>query len=183
MPLLSDTLTFIRGSAPTALLRSAAVGGGAAPEPVVFFEPDSFATNTQINATKAYQFTVDEAGVQAHGGRVFLRSVVTATIRLYRVSDEVVLASKQVNSVIDTWVEGLFDEPVALDSGSDYLIAVFAGSPQPFYVDTSASGNFTGEAAAYLSFVRGLFGSGDSFPGGDVGNRVDGFVDILSSIS
>lgn len=144
--------------------------------------PGSLTNNASASATKGLRFTADQTNINVNGGRVYMRAGVPVRVRLYRVSDQVSLAVKDITSIIDTWVDAIFDTPVPLDQGADYLITLsVSGQSDSLYTDSDVTSDLTGGGGVYLSFVQGYHGAlYDTYPTTALGNRVDGMIDVLT---
>ena len=154
--------------------------GGAPPaDPVPLIT--SF-TGTPSQANQAGQFGWEFKTNQALtlvGFRVALGTdggTLEETVRLWRVSDETLLASAAVNSNNDTWVEVLLDTPVSLADDANYVVATrrTAGGTRRVRFHTAANFSFS----ALVSHVQRRSGTTDGFPS-STSTDVSGFADAL----
>lgn len=109
-------------------------------------EPNSNA-NT---GTAGWEFTANES-LTILGARGYARSSYTGTIKLAD-SSGAVLAEKSVSLVANAWTSVMFDTPVTLTSGSNYIIMLFGNSSTLRYQNNPT-------VASQITYVRGRYGS------------------------
>lgn len=109
-------------------------------------EPDENA-NT---GTAGWEFTANENLIIV-GARGYARSTYTGTIKLADTSGTV-LAEKSVSLVANGWVSVMFDTPVTLTAGSNYIIMLFGNSKTLRYQTNPT-------VASQITYVRGRYGS------------------------
>jgi len=124
-----------------------------------YFELDASSTisglksepnDTANTGTAGWEFTANE-NLTVVGVRGFARSSYTGTIKLAG-SSGTVLAEKSVSLVADTWVSAMFDTPVTLSSGNNYIIMLFGSSGTLKYQRNPST-------ATQITYVRGRYGS------------------------
>lgn len=116
--------------------------------------------------TAGWEFTANE-NLTILGARGYARSSYIGTIKLAN-SSGTVLAEKSVFLAADTWVSVMFDTPVTLTAGSNYIIMLFGNSSTLRYQTNPT-------VASQITYVRGRYGS---LPGSSE-NRTAYSVDIL----
>ena len=115
--------------------------------------------NNSSTEQSGYEFTANE-NINVIGLRAYVRGTTTATLYLTDSSGNII---KQITnaSFVDGWNVALFDTPVQLTSGSNYIVQCAAGSNKLKYQSKSAtvfSPKITGVRGRY----GGLPGSTDS---------------------
>lgn len=100
--------------------------------------------------TAGWEFTANE-NLTIVGARGLARSSYTGTIKLAD-SSGTVLAEKSVSLVADTWASVMFDTPVTLSSGNNYIIMLFGNSGTLKYQNNPST-------ATQITYVRGRYGS------------------------
>lgn len=170
------------------LIRSAALrrAGAFSPAPGPGGDPQTAIASIPAipgSANGAHQrgpvFTFAQA-VTAIGARVWVKSNGNETLRLWRVSDETLLASVEVVAVANEWVEGMFSSPVALTSGVQYCIATRRtdGSSRSMFSSTTGAEGMSFNPLA--TFVQSRSINGDAFPSGTLSTgQVVGLADII----
>jgi len=101
-------------------------------------------------ATAGWEFTANE-NLIILGARAYARSSYTGTIKLAN-STGTVLAEKSVSLVTNTWVSVMFDTPVTLTAGSNYIIMLFGNSSTLRYQTNPT-------VTSQITYVRGRYGS------------------------
>lgn len=93
-------------------------GGGGGATGIV-----SIAASSNLNTRdqRGWRFTVGASNITVSGLRTFINANHSETIRLWRVSDQTLLASVTVNGAPGSWVDGAIT-PVVLSSGADYIV-------------------------------------------------------------
>ena len=154
-------------------LTRAPVGGGG-----VSYFIEAFGT---LSANSGYQ----QVGVEYQtvgaltlaGIRIYLgANSADETLRLWRSSDTTVLATiTGVDGVADTWVEAMFDTPVELAAGTNYVLTTQGAGAfsNRWYSGAKSSATIS----SLVTFVRGRFGTGTGFPSTTNTNNMYGLVD------
>lgn len=124
-----------------------------------YFELDNSAianglqTDPSYNAntsTAGWEFTANST-LTVVGARGRARSTYTGTIKLAD-SSGTVLAEKSVNLIINTWVSVMFDTPVTLTTGSNYIIMLFGNASTLTYQRNPTT-------ASEITYVCGRYGN------------------------
>lgn len=124
----------------------------------------STSANPGVLSTIGREFRVLSAA-RCYGVRMKHPYTATIGIRLYRVEDHALLASKDGLSITaDTVTELLFDSPVALSTSEAYVIAYYDGTNLNFY--RRASADHPAGAVTWLTYHTINSWTGDVFPQG-----------------
>lgn len=130
------------------------------------------------NFQKGWQFDAN-ANITFTGWR-FLTTATTAsmTCRLWRTSDSSLLASAAANAVSDEWVTVTAASPIALVSGTRYIITVRSTDGTSFRGAANApAAGFT--FASAVSYVQGYIQGSDAYPTINDPGNLWGWVDGL----
>ena len=154
-------------------------GGGGEPTQLILANPapGSMMRNTLTNQV-GWSFTLSKAATVT-GARVLINANRTMTVRLWRASDEALLASVDVAVTTGTWGSEDFASPVALASGVTYVAGIRSNegfSTSVFFVD-KGSGSLTLES--FVTHIGGVSSAGDGYPGIGTGDNLVGLVDLL----
>lgn len=118
----------------------------------------AFANDPSSNASSAsggWEFRTN-AAINILGVRAYVRSSMTGKTIQFGTSSGTVLKTVTVDLAANQWTEVLFDEPVALTSGTNYVVLITANSGTLKYQTNPAL------TTDKLTYVRGRYGN---FPG------------------
>jgi hypothetical protein len=118
-------------------------------------------TTANSSAQLGWEFTANAAITVTHL-RVNLPSDSDEVVRLWRVSDEALLASESITSVTDTWVEVELSTPVELSAATNYVITTREASGGSRTLRNDTVSNVVVDPVA--SFVTSRFVSGTGYP-------------------
>lgn len=123
------------------------------------------ADNLTVRALRHYASTASEEAL--------------TTLRLWRVSDEALLASVNVTGILNTWVQGSIT-PVELVSGQQYIVSARLAS--------GANRDILRDPAWFVhdvrvSFVETVFVDADTFPGSSSSTDIPAIADIVYDIA
>jgi hypothetical protein len=126
-----------------------------------------------------WKFTVGVSNIIVNKLRYYSRgNDQNYTLKLWRDSDQTLLAQTAITTVIDTWVEGNIT-PQTLIAGQTYTVSYNYSTPNnPIYEGNSSDATFNSN----IQFVRGTFNlTPGQYPNGTLTSdfRILGLVDIV----
>ena len=155
------------------------IGGGGSVEGVPMIDSmveEDVASVVPNNPNGGYVFDVGEEDITVVGLRVYAPLAEINTITLWDDNTQALLASVDVDALVDQWVEGAID-PVVLTAAARYRVASYGNST----VDRnriSVSGNVTFNPL--ITYVTGCWGSKDAFPGDNSSGWLNGITDLAA---
>ncbi|MFA5567617.1 MAG: DUF4082 domain-containing protein [Trueperaceae bacterium] len=112
------------------------------------------------------------------GARVHVTNAGEAhTLRLWRVTDQALLASVEVTTVANDWSEGFFDAPVSLVDGLEYIITTRTTSGAVYTENAVTAANATLNPKLSTPRFSGLLG--DTYPGFTTTQHLRGLADVI----
>lgn len=155
----------------------AAGGGGGGTSGTIQNGTEDFSQTTTSNQmNRGWEFTVSEA-VEAKGLRIISPG---EHISLRLSEDTTLIGSVELESwVTDEWSEGLFEEPILLETGKNYRIWVYSDEETIYYM---AGANLVFDPDI-ITFVQGRYDSTpsgpDDVPGSINASTAYGLVDLV----
>lgn len=93
-------------------------------EPTIVTQLGLVTALSSSDGTRGIDFEVQDDPLTAVGMRAYVPGAFASTLRLWRQSDQVELASVAITTVADEWVEGQFSSPVELDANTRYVATI-----------------------------------------------------------
>lgn len=129
-------------------------------------------------AQLGWRFTVNATPITAVGLRLNMSTGGNEeTAYLWRASDKALLAQVAITPTADEWTAGAFGAPIALAANTSYVIAVrrTSGASRPVRLPNASSLTLS----PLITFERGVYNAGTSFPADEASLTVRGLVDLL----
>ena len=147
-------------------LSQAPPGGGGGAVLTGILSSTTYDASVSLSHQVGWAFDVGATDLEVVALRVYVGAANPETIRLWRTSDQALIASAGVTTVTDTWVEAAIT-PVTLAAGARYAVTTRRPSgSDPRLTRYRGSPNDTFVAADYLSYATGVAVDADSYPTG-----------------
>ena len=137
-------------------------------------------STTSTDAMRGYAFEVGNKPITVTALRSWRRGAYADRVFLWRLSDEALLASVDITSATDAWVEGSIT-PVTLDANTQYVVSARsqAGDQSAAFQNNMTGWEFNGP----ITFLHRRGGdSTNDFPTGTFDNRMSGYADIVFTL-
>jgi len=143
-------------------------GGGGVTDYGIEAQPDPIGNDLTNSVQYGWEFTVGASDIEVASLRAYSSLFNDTIVRLWRMSDSSLLASKTIPGAGDAWSEETLGSTVTLSSGSSYMLSVRDASGGNHRIMYDTIGNFTINSA--ITFEEVWYVNGDGFPNTSAGS-------------